>query len=53
LIPLPRHQQALRDLLLQRPRFFKERIETPEESSEFLGGEKSLVAHHQPILIAG
>ena len=48
LILPPRRQQTFGDLLLQRPRFLEQRVETPEESSEFLGGEKSLVAHNQP-----
>ena len=41
----PRRQKTLRDLMLQGPRLFNQRVEPLEEGSEFLGGEKALLAH--------
>jgi hypothetical protein len=45
LIVPPCRQETLGDLLLQRPCFFEQRIETPKERSEFFGGKKTLIAH--------
>jgi hypothetical protein len=45
----PLRQQTICDVLLQRARFFDERVELPEERSQFLGGEKALLAHDDPL----